>query len=187
MARIPYPDIDKLHPRVQEAFRGLPAPLNIFKAMAHAERNFVPLLELGGTILARQKLDGKLRELAILFVAADTGARYEWVQHVPIAKRAGATDAQVRALESKDIEAACFDEEERAVLRFTREVVRDVKASKPTFDAMARRFSGQEIVELILAIGFYMMVARLMETIEIDLEPPLGDAVVAAAERGRRE
>ena len=57
MARIPYADVSKLHPRVREAFEALPAQLNIFKLMAVAERNFVPLIQLGGTILGRQQLD----------------------------------------------------------------------------------------------------------------------------------
>ncbi len=187
MARIPYADVSKLHPRSREAFEALPARLNIFKLMAVAERNFIPMLELGGTILARQQLDGKLRELAILLVAADSGARYEWVQHVPIGKRAGISDAQVSAIEKLDLEAPCFDDTEKLLLRFTREVERNVKPSPETFDAMARRFPPREIVELVVAIGFYMLVARLMEVAEIDLEPPAGEAVIAAIERGARD
>ncbi len=185
MARIPYADPSKLHPRARAAFEGLPADLNIFRLMAVAERNFIPLIELGGTILGRQQLDARLRELAILWVAADSGARYEWVQHVPIGKRAGISDAQIAALEKLDEDAPCFDETDRLVLRFTREVARSTKPQPETFEAMARRFPPREIVELVVAIGFYMLVARLMEVAEIDLEPPAGEKVAAAVERGR--
>jgi len=45
------------------------------------------------------------------------------------------------------------------------------------------RFSPREIVELILTIGYYMMIARLMETTEIDLDDPAGTAVLSARER----
>jgi alkylhydroperoxidase family enzyme len=172
VARIPYADVEKLHPQVRETFEALPSKLNIFRMLAHAERNFSGFLRLGGTILARQELDAKLRELAILAVASESGARYEWVQHVTIGLRAGVTEEQIEALEQKRFEADCFDELEQLVVRFTLEVVHDVRASDATFDALAARLSHREVVELVLTIGFYMLVARFLETFDVDLEPP---------------
>jgi hypothetical protein len=43
--------------------------------------------------------------------------------------------------------------------------------------------SPREIVELILAIGFYMTVARLLETTSVDLDPPAGTRVVDSLRR----
>jgi alkylhydroperoxidase family enzyme len=183
MARIPYVDPKTAPAPVREVFERLPIQLNIFKLMAHAETSFRPLLHLGTSILGQQQLSAKLRELTILRVARLSHAEYEWVQHVPIAKAVGASDAQIAALESGDPGADCFDELERAVLRFTAEVVRDVGCSQATFDAVAKHLSPREIVELILAIGFYMTVARLMEVAKIDLDPPAGMQVVDAALR----
>lgn len=183
MARIPYVDPIAAPPAVREVFDLLPVHLNVFKLMAHAETCFRPWIRLGSSVLGRQKLSGKLRELAILRVAKLSGAPYEWVQHVPIALREGASQAQVDALERGDASADCFDDLERLVLRFTDEVVRDVGASRATHDALARLLSPQELVELVLAIGFYMTIARLMQTFEIDLEPPRGERVLEAASR----
>jgi len=185
MARLPYVDPVTAPESIREVFDRLPVRLNIFKMMAHAQTNFRPWLMLGGSILTEQKLDAKLRELAILRVAQLTPARYEWVQHVPIALAVGATPAQVDALDRGDADADCFDADERLVLRFTTEVLRDVRASDATFAAMKARFSAQEIVELILAIGFYMSVARLMETTDLDLEPAAGTSVVDAIKTQR--
>src|SRR6266436_5238791 len=69
---------------------------------------------------------------------------------------------------------------ERLALRFTTEVVRDVRASEATFAELARRLSAQEIVELIITVGYYMMIARLLETTVVDLDPPAGTKVVDA-------
>jgi alkylhydroperoxidase family enzyme len=171
MARLPYVDSATAPERVRETLAGVAAPLNIFNMMAHAESNLRSLLRLGGTILSKQQLPGRLRELAILRIAKLSGARYEWVQHVPIGQAAGVTDAQVAALDAGKTDAACFDARERLVLRFTDEVVRDVRASDDTFAQMKKQFSAREIVELILAIGYYMMIARLLETTGVDLEP----------------
>jgi len=180
VARIPYVDPETASPAVQDAFAQLPVKLNIFKLVAHAETSLRPFLRFGGAILGKQKLSGKLRELAILRVSRLSHAEYEWVQHVPIAKMVGATDLQIEALARDDASAACFDETERLVLRFTDEVVRDVGVSEPTFRALAAKLSPQELVELVLAIGFYMTVARVMETFAIDLDPPAGEKVVGS-------
>ena len=168
---------------MQEALAGLAVPLNIFRMVAHAETNFRPFLRYGASILGRQELSARLRELAILRVANLSRARYEWVQHVPIAKATGVTDAQVAALEAGNATADCFDARDQLVLRFTEEVVRDVRASDATFAEMARQFPPREIVELILAIGFYMSVARLLETTAVDLEDAAGTAIVDALKR----
>lgn len=180
MARIPYVDPATAPQHVRELLEQLPASLNIFRVMAHAESSFRPLMRLGAAILGRQKLSGALRELAILRVAKLSAAPYEWVQHVPIALAAGVTRDQVDALERGNAAAACFSETEQIFLRFTDEVVRDVGASDATFAAMAERFSTQEIVEAVLAIGFYMTMARLMQTTGIDLEPDAGTKIIDA-------
>ena len=183
MARLPYVDPGTAPEQVRDALERLPLKLNIFRMMAHAETNFRPLLRLGSSILGQQKLSGKLRELAILRVAKLSPARYEWVQHVPIAKATGATDQQIEALDRDDVQSSCFDAVEKLVLRFSTEVVRDVRASDATFAEMLKHFSSQEIVELILAIGFYMTMARLMETTGIDLEPAGGTKIIDGLKR----
>ena len=180
MARLPYIDPATAPEHVRELLERLPVKLNVFRMMANAESDFRPLVGLGTAILGRQKLSAKLRELAILRVAALSPARYEWVQHVPIAQATGAADAQIAALERGDIAGDAFDPLERAVLRFTTEVVREVRASEPTFAELARRLSAQEIVELIVTVGYYMMIARLLETTAVDLDPPAGTKVVDA-------
>jgi len=182
MPRIAYPDLAELHPKVRAALDSLPAKLNIFRISTLAERNFEPMMRLGGTILARQELAGNLRELAILRVARLSGAEYEWVQHVPIAQRAGCTKEQIEALDRGDAQAACFDEKERAVLTFTDEVLESVRPSDDTLGALQKHVSDREVMELTIAIGFYMLMARIMEVSGIEVEAPIGDEIVQAAE-----
>lgn len=180
MPRLPYVDPTTAPEEVRQVLAQLPVQLNVFRMMAHAETDFRPLLSLGTAILARQQLSPKLRELTILRVATLSKARYEWVQHVPIAHATGATEAQVAAIERGETEAACFDTLERVVLRFTTEVLRDVRASDATFTELAGLLSAREVVELILTVGYYMMIARLLETTAVDLDPPAGTRVVDA-------
>src|SRR3954453_21313986 len=136
MARLPYVDPADAPEPVREALERVP-PLNIFRMMANAETAFRPWLRWGAALLGQLQLDPLLRELAILRVARLTPhAEYEWIQHVPIAEAVGATEEHVSALERDDPEAACFSGDQRTMLRFTTEVVRDAQASDATLEAL---------------------------------------------------
>lgn len=183
MPRIPYVDPATAPAPVRDAFEKLPAHLNIFRMVANAESCFRPFLSLGSAILARQDLDALLREHVILRIGYLWNGRYEFHQHIPIAKTFGATDEQIRAHERGDIDADCFTPRDKAVLAFTTEVVEKGKPSDSVFAAAAEHLSPREIVELLLAIGFYSTVAMLTESTEIELDEPLGIKVVETAKR----
>ena len=151
--------------------------------LIHAQTCLKPVMKLGGTLLGKLELDPKLRELCLLRAVRLEGGDYEWVQHVPIARDLGATEAQIAALENDDDEAACFDAREKAALRFTREVVVDVRASEATVAEARKHLSDRELVELILMAGFYIMLARLTETLGIETEAPMGSALVRNIEK----
>ncbi len=182
MTRIPFPDLDKASPEVREMLSRLPAPVGIFNMMAHAETVLKPLMKLGGTFLGKLELDPLLRELVICHAVNIEGGEYEWVQHVGVVLALGGTQAQVDALRAGDDQAACFSDAEKAVLRFTREVVVDVGASKEALAAAKKHLSEREIVEVILVAGFYIMLARLTETLDIPNDPPMGDKLVRQIE-----
>ncbi|HKN95227.1 MAG TPA: carboxymuconolactone decarboxylase family protein [Thermoleophilaceae bacterium] len=174
MTRLPYADPDRLPDRAREALDGMP-PLGVFRMMANAETAFRPWARWGGVLLSELALDPLLRELAILRVSRLTPhAEYEWVQHEPIARGVGATDDQVAALERDDVEAGCFSDAERTVLRFTTEFVLDARVSDQTFEAAKALLSAREMVELMMVIGQYSMLARVMATTELDLDEPMG-------------
>src|SRR3954467_14108809 len=122
MARIPYPDRDELGERQREALDALP-PLNVFRMLSHAQTAFRPYLRFGGALLADLQLGAGQRELAILRAARLIEAEYEWVQHVAIGRAAGIGDEQLLALDAGDLEHEAFSPRERAVLRFTTQLV----------------------------------------------------------------
>jgi 4-carboxymuconolactone decarboxylase len=172
MARLPYADPSSAPEPVRRALEAVP-PLNVFRMVANAETAFRPWLAFGGALLSSLELDACVRELAILRVARLSGAEYEWVQHVPIALAAGATEEQVAAVDGGELEHKSLGAAERAALRFTTEVVRDVRASDDALAAvLAAGLSPRAVVELLLVIGQYMMVARVAETAGIELDEP---------------
>ncbi len=67
------------------------------------------------------------------------------------------------------------------MLRFTDEVAGNVKGSREALEALKKSLGPAEIVELILSIGFWGMVARLLETTEVDLEDFAGKVTLLEA------
>lgn len=179
MARLPYVDRDQAPEAVRAALERVP-DLNVFRLVANAETAFVPWLRWASTLLAQLELDPLLRELAILRVAALTpGADYEWVQHEAIARAVGASDAQVEGARSGE----GLEGDDELVARFTEQVVRDARPDDATFARASERFSPRELVELLLVIGQYMMLGRVMATAEIDMDLPAADTVLGGARR----
>jgi 4-carboxymuconolactone decarboxylase len=100
------------------------------------------------------------------------GADYEWGQHVAIARQTGVREDEIAALERGDLDA--FDADERLVLDFTDQVVRDATPDDRTLAAFLARFSAAELIHLILVIGQYMMIGRVMATTGLAPEDAIG-------------
>jgi len=196
MARIDPVDPEKAPAEVRELLENLPA-LNIFRTLAHAESAFRPWLRFGGAVLGEMTVDPVARELAILTVAKEAEADYEWIQHVTIAKAVGATDEQIAALAKADscssegadariaaaAEGGPFSPPQRAAIELAAAAVRGPRVSDDLFACVRAQFSDREVVELMLAIGQYLMLARLMTVLEMDLDDAVGDAVLRGLSR----
>jgi len=170
MARIPYFDLAQAPASYTEMLGSRP-PLNLYRMLPHAGKAAEGFLRLGGALLRDNELDARLREIAILRVGLLSGAGYEVHQHKKLARKLGLADAKVAAL-APGADASALDELELQVLRFTDEVFHRVKAPDTMFDAMRARLSTKVLAELVLTIGFYMMVCRFLENFEVDIEPP---------------
>src|ERR1700730_12670605 len=184
MALLPYVDESKVSDKTREILGNTPRKLNVARMIANAsDAVFQNFSRLGNALMTRGKLDGKLREIAILRNARVCNSLYEYTQHVPIAKSAGVSDEQIAAIDHWD-DAKCFTELERLVLRFTDEIARNVKGAKSTLEALQKHLATGEVVELIMAVGFWGMVARVLETTEVELEDFAGK--VNLLERSRK-
>lgn len=169
-ALLPYVDESKASERTKEILGNTPRKLNVARMIANAsDAVFQNWSRLGNSLMTKGKLNSRLREIAILRNARVSGAFYEYTQHVPIAKSVGVSDEQLKGVDDWET-ASCFDDLDQLVLRFTDEIARGVKGRKETLDALVRYLAPGEIVELIMAIGFWGMVARILETTEVDLE-----------------
>jgi alkylhydroperoxidase family enzyme len=127
-----------------------------------------PLVQL----LFRNRLDARLRELVIMRIAWVTACCYEWTQHWRVARDLGVEDADLLGVRDWEQHAA-FGPAERAVLAATDETVRDGAMTDPTWNACRDAVGGDDeaLLELVTAIGWWRMVASLLENLRVPLEP----------------
>ena len=173
MARVKLLEKDEVDPIAKEIFQELENRdleiINIIKAKAHSPKLCRDLIRLGLTLLTECKLNSKLREMAILRVGDLTKSSYEWAQHVPDALKVGVNQEQIDAL-SDWVNSDKFDSQERDVLQYTDEMTQDIRVSDKTFARIKIFLTEEEIVELTVTIGYYGMICRMLEALEIELE-----------------
>jgi 4-carboxymuconolactone decarboxylase len=170
MSRIPYYEVENATGKHAEFLEKLKPHLNIYRMLANSEYGAKGFVRMGNALLFRCELDPGLRELAILRVGRLSRAAYEVFQHERIAREAGVTDDKIAALRDATIEAPAFSDNEKAVLRFTDDVVRNIRASDKILKAVEAFLTPGALVELTLTVGYYMMVCRFLETLGVDGE-----------------
>ena len=169
-SRIPYYEVDQATGKHGEFLDKLKPHLNIYRMLANSEAGLKGFVRMGNALLFRCELDPVLRELAIIRVGRLSRAAYEVFQHERIGREAGVGDDKIAALREATIDSPAFSDNEKAVLRFADDVVRNVKASDRNLKAVQAFLTPGAIVELTLTVGYYMMVCRFLETTGVDGE-----------------
>jgi alkylhydroperoxidase family enzyme len=169
MPRIPYADPAALPDDIRERLG--PNPPNVSRMLAGASpgvnRGFSAF---GRSYMNESPLSPQLREIAILRVGYLSNAAYEVFQHEALARHVGLSQAQIEAIRAGGDQAAALGEAGAAVLAFTDDVVRNVRASDATLAAVRAHLPDPEVIDLVLVIGAYMLVSRFLETTGVDLD-----------------
>ena len=170
MARVPY-----LGPeQVAEEYRSLLArPANLFKALGNSPEGLRSFGRLGGFIRNDSTLDPRLREMAILQVGYLTRTAYEWTHHIKLATAEfGVTADDIRAIGVETAgRASGLARLDRVVLCAAREMTSGLTISDATWAELASELSPEHLVDLVLTVGYYNLVVRVLQTLQIDVEP----------------
>jgi 4-carboxymuconolactone decarboxylase len=168
MPRIPYADPATLPEAVRTAVAR--APINVVRMMAGASEGvFDGFTKFSGAFYGpASSLPPALREIAILRVGYMSHAGYETFQHEPSGRLAGLGDNQIEAIKHGGEHVEALDPVQQAVLSFTEEVVKNVKASDANLAAVRQHLSDKQVLDLTLLIGLYMMVSRFLETAGVE-------------------
>lgn len=168
MARIPYPDVEKLPPETRDALKKIRG-INVFKLTAWADQLAPSFFGFVTAIFTKTSLDPKLRQIAILRVGNICGSPYEIYQHEGLARIVGLTEQQIAATRDGTTVAA-LDDKQLAVLRFAEEMTAEIRVSDTTFTQVRSFLPEKELTELAIITSFYSAICRYLETMEIEIE-----------------
>jgi 4-carboxymuconolactone decarboxylase len=112
-----------------------------------------------------------LNEFAILIVGRRWRSQVEWYAHVPIALKAGLSQAIIDQLKQKKRPEGMKDDE-AIVYDFCTELAASHQVSDATFERAKRILGEQQVVDLVAVSGVYVTVAMLLSVAEA--MPPEG-------------
>jgi 4-carboxymuconolactone decarboxylase len=107
----------------------------------------------------------KLNEFAILIQARLWTSQVAWAVHYPLALKAGLSQAITDELKVGK-RPASMQPDEAAVYEFCMDLAKDHVVSDATFNKARELFSDQQIVDLIMVSGAYIILAMLSNTAE---------------------
>ena len=96
-------------------------------------------------------------------------SEYEWAQHLPMARKAGVSEAQIKDLPSWKTSAQ-FDAREKAALALG-EAVTQGHVNDAVFAEAKKHFDDHDYVEIAIVAAFYAMVGRMLDAMGVQLEP----------------
>lgn len=167
--------VEDLTPEEQDRYHNAPGGKNnLGLLLAHARTMRTGLGSAVQAMMTGIEVPPLERQVCVLAVLhLDRGA-YEWAQHMEVSKAMGINPAKIAAIADDRFGDPAFDHREKALLAFTRQVVKTVRVDDFVFDAVKAFYSSRQIVELIHVIGLYMLFARVSEVAELELDAVIG-------------
>lgn len=150
-----------------------------FAVMLQAPDVCERVAEMVDHLLQETRVSLPLKELAIIVIARQYTAQYEWFVHARRAQQVGLDENIIEAIRQRrppDFK----DPKEALVYAMTLEIIEKRKLSDALYASAKKTFGDAALVELIALIGFYVMIAVFLVTFEVEVPDP--DAVLLSDE-----
>lgn len=144
-------------------------PSNVFAVMQRNSRTFWPWLAFASRLMPWGKLDARDRERIILRVAWNCRSRYEWGQHVAIAAGVGLSTEEFSKIATGPDHPG-WEIRQRTLLSACDELHVERKVSDVTWQQLSQDYSQSLVIEILLLIGHYEMLAGVLNSCETPLE-----------------
>jgi len=143
-----------------------------FNAMLFAPEVGTALQELGAAIRYRSSLTARIREMAILAVAAHWDSAFERYAHEAAGRAAGLTDGELRSLRDGE-PLRLADPAELAAHDVVRALLADDDVGGPLFERAVSLIGNQAVVELTSLVGYYATLALQLRVFRVGLPAEL--------------
>ena len=150
---------------------GMPGPFNAWLRSPDLAARFQKVGEYARFMTS---LPPALNELAILLVARDWSAAFEWYAHYQLAMKAGLSPAIADAIAQRR-RPATMSEDEAMVYDFVHELLQKRNVSDAVFENVRKRFGERGVVDLIGTAGYYVAVSMTLNVAGVPV--PAGSSV----------
>jgi 4-carboxymuconolactone decarboxylase len=127
--------------------------------------------EAGAHVRLNSTLKPVERELAILAVAREKDAAYEWASHVTTGRNQGMREEAIDAIRSR-LDVSALEPDERDIVLFVRDLLRTNRVCDEVFNRLMERHGERWLVELAATVGQYQYISAINNT--FDLQPAPG-------------
>jgi AhpD family alkylhydroperoxidase len=141
-------------------------PPNLFTTLGRHGPLFRGWLSFARRLMPGGKLSRRDTELVILRVAHLRDCEYERRHHDRLGRRAGLTDDDLRRV-TEGPAADGWSDRERALLRAVDELHETRDVSDDTWSALSGHLDDRLLIELVLLVGHYEMLATAIGTLRI--------------------
>ena len=166
------PDWNDAQREVMKPFVAQGRVFNVFASLLNHPDLFRRWLVFANHILGKSTLSLRDREILILRIGHLSDCGYEWAQHVGIAKQAGMSDEEIRAVREGE-NAECWSGKEQALLAATDELKEDTHISDGVWSALASHYDTQQIMDIVFTVGQYNMLAMALNSLGVQLDEGL--------------
>jgi alkylhydroperoxidase family enzyme len=153
----------------------------VFVLFARHRRLFWTWLPFAAQLMPFGRLPAPEREKLILRTAWLCRCRYEWGQHVEVARRAGVGDDEiVRVTQGPEAFPGARDQ---LLLRACDELVAGATLGDDTLAALREVLDARDVTELVILVGHYRMLAGLLNAAALPLDADMEAELQAFQER----
>jgi len=173
MARIPLVTRDQIAEKEKPAYdafmlsRGNRPNIGPYSLLLHMPEMAQRLEALRTYLRDEASLPPRLQELVMISVAREMNCAFIWYAHAAAARQAGVRNDVVDGIRERR-PLGELAPEEQTVVDFTRELLRDRKVSRPTFDAATARLGQRGTMTLTNLVACYAVLAYNMNTYELE-------------------
>ena len=125
-------------------------------------------------VMRDTSLPARERELLILRTGWNCQSEYEFAQHSRFGRSVGLSDAEIHRV-ALGPEADGWDPFEATLLRAADELHDDAFISDSTWHALAERYSVQQLMDVVFAVGQYHIVSMALNSFGVQFEPDTTD------------
>lgn len=145
---------------------------NLFLMLMQNFRLFRSWLMFAKNIMPYGELDRRDTELVILRVAWNCRSRYEWGQHVDIGIRAGVTTEDIMRIPQGPT-APGWEPRLQALMKACDEFHVERMIAEDTWQTLEQHFSARLLIEVMMLIGHYEMLAGVLNSSGLQLDSRL--------------